>query len=187
MFSINLFDRIKGIKKKNTLQFLSIANIDKEYIELQNGDYLIFFRVSPKNISAMSEKKIREEINNFKTALSLTKHNLELIAFSSYENYDDVVQDYYHRIEFYRRENQDDIRISILESDIEYLNEINATRSGAKEFFIVLRINIIGRKNMYFSIRETEKLITEGGLNPQIVKGHKLFEIIQVYLENFRV
>ena len=186
MVKLSVFDRLKTTKKKNTLEFIGVVNIHECYIELKNGDYLVFFRVLPKNISAMPAMKIKQLIDNFKIILSLTKYNLELISFSSYENYDDVLDFYRHLKEGYRDSNNNDIRISLLEQDISYLNEINATRSGSKDFFILLRLNIAQRKNMENSIRETEKLISEGGLSPIAVKGRELFDIIQIYLENFR-
>ena len=183
---MSLFDKLKSTKKKNTLDFLGIINITKNHIELRNGDYLVFFRVLPQNISALPERKVKQVIDNFKTLLSLTKHSLELVSFSSYENYDDVLEFYRKKMEVYRNKDSNDARIQILAYDIEYLNEINATKSGSKEFFILLRLNIAQRKDMELSIRETLKFISEGGLSPQLVEGRELFDIIQIYLENFR-
>lgn len=183
---MSLFDKTKSKRKKNTLTFIEIIDIHDNHIELKNGDCLVFFRVSPKNISAMPQEKIRQEIDGLKTLIALTAFNLELSLFSSYENYDDVVQHYRDLMEVYRDTNPKDIRIGLLEADIKELNEINATRSGAKEFYIVLRLNMAQRKDMENSIRHTERLIAEGGLTPKTAQGAELFDLIQVYLENFR-
>jgi len=86
----------------------------------------------------------------------------------------------------YRKQNPRDVRIGLLEDDIHELYEINATRSGAKEFYITLRLNMAQRKDMDNAIMRTEKLIAEGGFNVRIAQGSELFAIIQVYLENFR-
>ena len=174
---MSLFDIIKGTKKRNTLAFIEIVDIQNNYIELKNGDCLIFFRVSPKNISAMPQEKIRQEIDGLKALIAMTTHNLELSTFSSYENYDDVVQHYRNLIDAYRKADPKDIRIVLLESDIRELNEINATRSGAKEFLILLRLNMAQRRDMEINIRKIEKLIVEGGLSPKILQGGELFDL----------
>ena len=179
--TIGLFD-----KKKNTLAFIGITDVKSNYIELKNGDCLVYFRIQPKNISAMPKEKIQKEIEGLKTVIALSGYNLELSVFSSYENYDDVVQNYYDKAEEYRKENPKDIRIELLSEDIRELYEINATRSGAKEFYIILRLNIAQRRDMDNAIMKTEKLIAEGDFNVKLSQGDELFDIIQVYLENFR-
>ena len=73
---LSLFDKSKSKKKKNTLQFIEIINLHDNHIELKNGDCLVFFRVSPKNISAMPQDKIRQEIEGLKTIIALSSHNL---------------------------------------------------------------------------------------------------------------
>ena len=182
---MSLFDK-KAKKKKNTLAFLGIKNIADNYIEIESGDFLIFYKIQPINISAMPAPKIKQYIDSFGMVLSLTKYELELISFPSYENYDDVIETYKTRIEQYRRENPSDRRIDLLEEDIRSLNEINATRSGAKEFFILLRLNIGKRRELDVAVAETRKLISDANLNPDIVVGENLKGIIQIYLENFR-
>ena len=146
----------------------------------------MYFKVQPKNISAMPKDKIQKEVDGLKTILALSSYNLEISIFSSYENYEDVVQNYRDKIDQYHEENPKDVRISLLEDDIQELYEINATRSGAKEFYITLRLNMAQRKDMDNAIMKTEKLIAEGGFNVRIAQGSELFAIIQVYLENFR-
>jgi len=147
---------------------------------------MVYFKVQPKNISAMPKDKIQKEVDGLKTILALSSYNLEISIFSSYENYEDVVQNYRDKIDQYHEENPKDVRISLLEDDIQELYEINATRSGAKEFYITLRLNMAQRKDMDNAIMKTEKLIAEGGFNVRIAQGSELFAIIQVYLENFR-
>ena len=183
---MSLFDKSKSKRKKNTLSFIEVIDIHNNYIELKNGDCLVFFRIAPKNISAMPQEKIRQEIEGLKTIIALAPQNLELTLFSSYENYDDVTCHYRDLIEVYRKVNPKDIRINLLEDDIRGLNEINATRSGAKEFYVVLRLNMAQRKDMENSIRQNERLISEGGLTPKVLQGSELFDLIQVYLENFK-
>ena len=177
---------MSGTKKKNTLVFIGIVDIKENYIELKNGDCLVYFRVSPKNISAMSQEKIRQEIEGLKTIIALSSYNLEISLFSGYENYDDIVQNYHQLIDDYHKTNPKDIRIALLEADIRELGEINATRSGAKEFYMTLRLNMAQRWDMETAIRKTEKLLADGGLSPKITQGKEFYNLIQVYLENFR-
>ena len=168
------------------MEFIGIVDIKNDYIELKNGDCLIFFKIQPKNISAMPKDKINQEIEGLKTVIAITSYNLELAVFSSYENYDDVVQSYRDLSDVYREANSKDVRIDLLNDDIRELYEINATRSGAKEFYIILRLNMAQRKDMDNAIMKTEKLISEGNFAVKMSQGDELFDIIQIYLENFR-
>ena len=146
----------------------------------------MYFRIKPKNMSAMPKEKIQKEIEVLKTVIALSGYNLELSVFSSYENYDDVVQNYYDKAEEYRRENPKDIRIEMLSEDIRELYEINATRSGAKEFYIILRLNIAQRRDMDNAIMKTEKLIAEGDFNVKLSQGDELFDSIRTRITTGR-
>jgi len=137
-------------------------------------------------MSAMPKEKIQKEIEVLKTVIALSGYNLELSVFSSYENYDDVVQNYYDKAEEYRRENPKDIRIEMLSEDIRELYEINATRSGAKEFYIILRLNIAQRRDMDNAIMKTEKLIAEGDFNVKLSQGDELFDSIRTRITTGR-
>jgi hypothetical protein len=168
------------------LEFLGLVNISDRYIELKNGDYLTFFRVLPKNIAVMPAQEIRKEIESLSAMLSLAKDDLEFIAIPSYENYDDITMYYQKQRDHFREHDGNDIRAKLLESDIRYLSEINATRSGAKEFYIMLRLPISKRKEMDVTVKSCEKLINEAGFSPRVACGNELFDIVQIYLENFR-
>jgi len=169
------------------LEFIGVVDIKNEYIELKNGDCLVYFRIMPENISAMPKNKVQEKIEGLKTLIALSSYNLELAVFSSYENFDDIVENYREKRDDFWEQNPKDPRIDILNEDARNLYEINATRSGAKEFYVILRLNMAQRKDMKNAIMKTEKLIAEGDFDVKMSTGNELFDIIQVYLENFKV
>jgi len=65
------------------LEFLGIVDIKNNYIELKTGDCIVYLKVQPKNISAMSKAKIQKEVDGLKTVLALSSYNLEISIFSS--------------------------------------------------------------------------------------------------------
>jgi len=220
---ISLIDRINKSKKinpklkvkslnKTTQELLGITDITEantantqgtksfyDYIHLKNGDYAVFFRIQPKNISAMPEEKLIQEIESFETVLDLSKYSFESFTFSSYQKFDDQIEYYKSLIEINEEENRErvkqklpqhksnDVKNRVLKNSINYLKEINATRSGAKMFYFILKINIPMRKIMDTIIKEFERLLHEAGFFPRIADYNELKEIIGTYLEDYQL
>ena len=136
-------------KKKNSVQeLIGIDTFSKRGLKTRNGE-LVFFSISPTNISVLSKENIQTKIWHLMMVLS-AQPDIEITCLDSCERFDDNKSFMVERLE---EEVNPRVR-QCLERDIEYLDNIQIEMSTARQFMFVVRSS--GKRTNRYSRRSTE-------------------------------
>ena len=139
---------------------------------------LLFFRVSPVNISVLSASNIDVKIHNLQTALTVMP-DLEIVCTDSCECFDG-------NREYLRRraleESNRQVR-SILEKDREMLSQMQSEMSNARQFYLVMRFKNMKPDMVFSAINEARKRMSEKGFETHRLTRPELKRFLAIYLE----
>lgn len=135
--------RLKGEQKKknkNSVQeFIGIETFTKRGLKTKYGE-LVFFQISPTNISVLSNENIQTKIWHLMQVLSAYP-NIEITCLDSCERFDDNKTFMVDR----RNEESNPNVMDCLSKDIDYLDNIQIEMSTARQFMFSVRFK---RKRM---------------------------------------
>ena len=123
----------KQLREKRTVQqLMGIKQLTRHGVLTANGE-LVFFLISPDNLSILSGDGVRGRITALSNLLQGID-NVRLLALDSQESFQQNLDYYRQRLE---QETNPAIR-ELLRQDMEHLTEIQATTASAREFAIVV-------------------------------------------------
>lgn len=153
-------------KKKNSVQeLIGIDTFSKRGLKTRNGE-LVFFSISPTNISVLSKENIQTKIWHLMMVLS-AQPDIEITCLDSCERFDDNKSFMVERLE---EEINPRVR-QCLERDIEYLDNIQIEMSTARQFMFVVRFKREKDEQIFTQINRVEKAIAEQGF--EVKRMHK--------------
>ena len=153
-------------KKKNSVQeLIGIDTFSKRGLKTRNGE-LVFFSISPTNISVLSKENIQTKIWHLMMVLS-AQPDIEITCLDSCERFDDNKSFMVERLE---EEVNPRVR-QCLERDIEYLDNIQIEMSTARQFMFVVRFKREKDEQIFTQINRVEKAIAEQGF--EVKRMHK--------------
>lgn len=140
---INLFKRKKD--KNSVQEFIGIETFTKRGFKTKYGE-LVFFQISPTNISVLSNENIQTKIWHLMQVLSAYP-NIEITCIDSCERFDDNKT---FMVDRRNEENNPNVK-DCLSKDIDYLDNIQIEMSTARQFMFSVRFK---RKKMSrYSVR----------------------------------
>lgn len=163
-------------KKKNSVQeLIGIDTFSKRGLKTRNGE-LVFFSISPTNISVLSKENIQTKIWHLMMVLS-AQPDIEITCLDSCERFDDNKSFMVERLE---EEVNPRVR-QCLERDIEYLDNIQIEMSTARQFMFVVRFKREKDEQIFTQINRVEKAIAEQGFEVKRMRKDDIKRFLAIY------
>lgn len=163
-------------KKKNSVQeLIGIDTFSKRGLKTRNGE-LVFFSISPTNISVLSKENIQTKIWHLMMVLS-AQPDIEITCLDSCERFDDNKSFMVERLE---EEVNPRVR-DCLERDIEHLDNIQIEMSTARQFMFVVRFKREKEEQIFNQINRVEKAIAEQGFEVKRMGKDDIKRFLAIY------
>ena len=163
-------------KKKNSVQeLIGIDTFSKRGLKTRNGE-LVFFSISPTNISVLSKENIQTKIWHLMMVLS-AQPDIEITCLDSCERFDDNKSFMVERLE---EEVNPRVR-DCLVRDIVYLDNIQIEMSTARQFMFVVRFKREKDEQIFTQINRVEKAIAEQGFEVKRMDKDDIKRFLAIY------
>ena len=163
-------------KKKNSVQeLIGIDTFSKRGLKTSNGE-LVFFSISPTNISVLSKENIQTKIWHLMMVLS-AQPDIEITCLDSCERFDDNKSFMVDRL----ADETNPLVKECLEKDIEYLDNIQIEMSTARQFMFVVRFKREKEEQIFTQINRVEKAIAEQGFEVKRMRKDDIKRFLAIY------
>lgn len=163
-------------KKKNSVQeLIGIDTFSKRGLKTRNGE-LVFFSISPTNISVLSKENIQTKIWHLMMVLS-AQPDIEITCLDSCERFDDNKS---FMVDRHAKEVNPNVKLC-LEKDIEYLDNIQIEMSTARQFMFVVRFKREKEEQIFNQINRVEKAIAEQGFEVKRMRKDDIKRFLAIY------
>lgn len=163
-------------KKKNGVQGLvGLERFSKYGIKTDKAE-IAFFSVEPTNISVLSAANIDVKIHHLMMLLS-TIPDLEILALDSCECFD-TNKMYVKRC--LQTEQNEAVR-KLLQADYDFLDEIQAEMSSARQFMFVVRFRREKDEQIFNTINRVGKAISEHGFSARKMTKPEIKRMLALY------
>lgn len=136
---------------------------------------LLFFRITPINISVLSHDNIEIKINSLQTALTMMP-DLEIICTDSCECFD-ANKGYLRQRE--RTEGNAAVR-RLLHQDAQMLTELQAEMSTARQFVFIRRCSGLKQEQVLSLMNDTHKHLADTGFEVQRMKKPEIKRFLAI-------
>ena len=167
-----LFYRTRSVQ-----ELLGIKSFTNYGIATDKGE-LIFFRVSPINISVLSNDAINAKIRQLMLVLN-TKPDLEFVCTDASECFDDNKVYLTDKIE---REPNPIIR-SLLRKDREFLDNIQLEMATARQFAFILRCRNMRIEQVFTEMNRVEKMLFDQGFDVRCMTKEDIKRFLAIYFD----
>ena len=150
------------MKKSNisTQELLGVKSFSRNGIQTDGHGELVYFMITPTNISVLSRVSIGQKVHHLMQLLS-AQPDIELVCTDARENFDDNKLHLDDRAE---NEPNKKVRDLILR-DKAFLDDIQLQMSTAREFLFVVRLRNESDEQSFANLNRIEKLINEQGFD----------------------
>ena len=167
----------KKKKGRSVQELLGIKTFTK--YGLAAGKYeLLFYLVSPTNISVLSHTNIEIKIRHLMMVLSAIP-DIEITCTDSCECFDDNKSYLQLRLS----EEQNPKVRKILKKDIEMLDHVQTEMATARQFLFIMRCKGMKPEQIFNTVNRTEKVISEQGFEVQRMKKSDCKRFLAIYFE----
>ena len=171
-----MFKRKK--KNKNTVQeFIGIETFTKRGLKTKYGE-LVYFMISPTNISVLSRENIQIKIWHLMQVLS-TQPNVEITCIDSCERFDDNKN---NMLELHENENNEKVQ-KCLSDDVDYLDNIQIEMSTARQFMFTIRFRKEKEEQIFNQVNRVGKAISEQGFEVKRMSKEDIKRWLALYFE----
>jgi len=157
-------------------QLMGIDQLTEHGLKTARGE-LVFYLVSPDNLSVLSAEGVRGRVQAL-TDLLRGMEAVELLALDSRESFQSNKLYYQQRLE---QEQVPAIR-DMLQKNIGHLDKIQSTTASAREFAIVHRIAPKSTED-YSSLKQLEKRIRDCGFHVRMAEEQDVKRLLAVYYQ----
>lgn len=150
------------MKKGNisTQELLGVKSFSRNGIQTDGHGELVYFMITPTNISVLSRVSIGQKVHHLMQLLS-AQPDIEIVCTDARENFDDN--------KLYldeRAENEPNKKVrDLLLRDKSFLDDIQLQMSTAREFLFVVRLRNESDEQSFANLNRIEKLINEQGFD----------------------
>lgn len=169
--------RQKKKKGRSTQELIGIKTFTKYGLETAKGE-LLFYLVSPTNISVLSHTNIEIKIRHLMMVLSAIP-NVEITCTDSCECFDDNKSYLQMRLS----EEQNPKVRKVLKKDVEMLDHVQAEMATARQFLFIMRCKGMKPEQIFQTANRTEKVISEQGFEVQRMKKAEIKRLLAIYFE----
>lgn len=171
-------DRKEALQQETTRALMNIEDITDYSLITSNHDELVFYIISPTNLSVLSQASVGTRIYALMTVLKGIAE-IEMLALNSRESFEDNKQFLRTRLE---QEDNPAIR-KLLEKDQNYLDRIQTQMATAREFMILLRIWEEEKTDIFPYLSRIEKSLKEQEFHVKRAEKEDIRRILAVYFE----
>ena len=165
-------------RKGNSVQdLLGAKSFTKYGLKTKKGE-LLFYTVSPTNISVLSYVNIEIKIRHLMMVLSSVP-DIEICCTDSSECFDDNKSNLKSRLEV---EDNPKVR-KLIKKDIDYLDNIQLEMSTARQFLFTARVKGLKEKQIFDTANRIEKIIAEQGFEVHRLKKDEIKRYLAIYFE----
>lgn len=167
---------MKRKKNKNTVQeLIGIETFSKRGLKTKNGE-IVYFVISPTNISVLSNENIQTKIWHLMQVLS-AQPNIEITCLDSCERFDDNKTFMLERLS---KESNLLVK-NCLEKDIDYLGNIQIEMSTARQFMFSVRFRREKEEQIFNQVNRVEKAIAEQGFEVKQMDKDDIKRFLAIY------
>lgn len=167
---------MKRKNNKNTVQeLIGIDTFSKRGLKTKNGE-LVYFVISPTNISVLSNENIQTKIWHLMQVLS-AQPNIEITCLDSCERFDDNKTFMLERLS---KESNQFVK-NCLEKDIDYLDNIQIEMSTARQFMFSVRFRREKEEQIFNQVNRVEKAIAEQGFEVKRMDKDDIKRFLAIY------
>lgn len=156
---------------------LGIESFTKYGLATSRGE-LLFYQVSPINISVLSKTSIETKIRNLMHILS-TIPNIEITCTDSSECFDNNQIYLSERIE---EESSPMIR-SLLKKDKEFLDSIQIEMATSRQFAFIVRCKVMKPEQVFTMANRVEKVISDQGFEVKRMTKEDIKRFLAIYFD----
>ena len=174
---MGFFDILIARGKQSVQELLGIEGFT-QYGLLTNRGELLFYQVSPINISVLSKTSIEQKIHGLMQIISMIP-NIEIVCTDSSECFDSNKLYLTQRIE----EEANPMIRNLLKKDKEYLDTIQIEMATSRQFAFVLRCKGLKREQVFTMANRVEKIISERGFEIKRMSKEDIKRFLAIYFE----
>lgn len=167
----------KRKKGRSVQDFIGIKTFTKYGLATNKGE-LLFYLVSPTNISVLSYVNIEIKIRHLMMVLSAIP-DIEITCTDSSECFDDNKAYLHDRL---LTEQNPKVR-KIIKKDIDFLDHIQMEMATARQFLFIARLKNTKDKQTFDTANRIEKVISEQGFEVQRMKKADIKRFLALYFE----
>ena len=166
------------MKKGNisTQELLGVKSFSRNGIQTDGHGELVYFMITPTNISVLSRVSIGQKVHHLMQLLS-AQPDIEIVCTDARENFDDnklYLDD--------RAENEPNKKVrDLLLRDKAFLDDIQLQMSTAREFLFVVRLRNESDEQSFANLNRIEKLINEQGFDCKRAERDDVKRILSRY------
>ena len=168
----------KKKKGRSVQELLGIKTFTKYGLSTNKGE-LLFYLVSPTNISVLSHTNIEIKIRHLMMLLSALP-DIEIVCTDSSECFDDNKAYLTSRLEV---EENAKVR-KLIKKDIEFLDTIQVEMATARQFFFVARLKGQKEKQTFETANRIESKIAGEGFEVHRLKKPEIKRILALYFDS---
>lgn len=173
-----MFSLRRKKKNKNSVQdLIGIETFTKRGLKTKYGE-LVYFMISPTNISVLSNENIQTKIWHLMQVLS-AQPNIGIICLDSCERFDDNKS---NMLELHHNENNEKVQ-KCLSDDIDYLDNIQIEMSTARQFIFSVRFRKEKEEQIFNQVNKVEKAIAEQGFEVKRATKEDIKRFLAIYFE----
>lgn len=163
-------------KNRNTVQeLIGIDTFSKRGLKTKNGE-IVYFVISPTNISVLSNENIQTKIWHLMQVLS-AQPNIEITCLDSCERFDDNKTFMLERLG-----NESNLLVkNCLEKDVDYLDNIQIEMSTARQFMFSVRFRREKEEQVFNLVNRVEKAIAEQGFEVKRMDKDDIKRFLAIY------
>ena len=163
-------------RRLSTRQLMGIDQLTEHGLKTAKGE-LVFFLLSPDNLSVLSADGVRNRVRAL-TDLLRSVDSAELLALDSRESFQSNKNYYQTRLE---QEAVPAIR-EMLRQNMAHLDDIQSTTASAREFALAHRIDPKSNED-YSTLKQLEKRIKDCGFHVRMADEQDVKRLLAVYYQ----
>ena len=163
-------------RKGSSVQELIGIKRFTDYGLLTNKGEILFFRISPTNISVFSKQSVEKKINDLKILLSAIPE-IEITCTDSAESFDNNKAYLHNR---YDKEKNPKVK-DLISKDIEFLDGIQAEMSTARSFILSVKCKNKTIEQVFQTANDTERTISGEGFEVHRMGKQDIKRLLALY------
>ena len=169
--------RRAGSRGRSVQDMLGVKTFTKYGLMTNKGE-LLFFLVSPTNISVLSHTNIEIKIRHLMMVLSAIP-DIEINCTDSSECFDDN-KSYLHG----RMEEEQNLKVrKLIKKDIDFLDNIQVEMATARQFLFIARCKFLKPSQVFDTANRIEKTVSEQGFEVRRMRKADIKRFLALYFE----
>ncbi len=174
---MGIFELFSKGSKRSVQNLLGVESFTKYGLRTNKGE-LLFYQVSPINISVLSKASIEAKIRNLMHVLS-TLPNIEITCTDSSECFDDNQIYLTERME----EEPNPMIRSLLKKDKEFLDSIQIEMATSRQFAFIARCKGLKQDQVFALANRVEKVISDQGFEVRRMSKEDIKRFLAIYFD----